>query len=100
MTIHHISLNDCLEGTSPPGKVLTLGVVDDTAFVYINTVTGEGDKSETQTVKAEITVSLASLREALELLSSDRLRESLRPRDKDAGAETRLAGHRIVIVPS
>jgi hypothetical protein len=98
MTIHHISLNDCLEGTSPPEKVLTLGVVDDTAFVYINTVTGQGDKAETQTVTAEIAVSLASLREALALLSNDRSREDLRTSDA-AGPTTRLDGQRAVIVP-
>ena len=99
MTVHHVSLNDCLEGTSPPGKVLTLGVVDDTAFVYINAVTSHGDKTETQTVKAEIAVSLASLREALALLANDRSREDLRSSD-DAGSKTRLDGHRAVIVPA
>lgn len=98
MTIHHVSLNDCLEGTSPPGKVLTLGVVDDTAFVYINSVTSQGDKAETQTVTAEIAVSLASLREALALLSNDRSREDLRETD-DAGPKARLSGQRAVIVP-
>jgi hypothetical protein len=97
--IHHISLNDCLEGTAPPEKVLTLGVVDDTAFVYINTVTSQGDKAETQTVKVEIAVSLASLREALALLSNDRSREDLRPSD-DGGRLTRLDGQRAVIVPT
>jgi hypothetical protein len=95
--IHHISLNDCLEPSSPPEKVLTLGVVDDTAFVYINAVTG--DRAETQTVKAEIAVSLASLREALALLSNDRSRESLRP-SGDGGRRTRLDGQRAVIVPA
>ena len=99
MTVHHISLNDCLEGTSPPEKVLTLGVVDDTAFVYINAVTGQGDKQETQTVTAEIAVSLASLREALALLSNDRSREDLRGSDA-AGPQTKLTGHRTVIVPA
>jgi hypothetical protein len=88
--IHHISLNDCLEPSSPPEKVLTLGVVDDTAFVYINAVTG--DRAETQTVKA-------SLREALALLSNDRSRESLRP-SGDGGRRTRLDGQRAVIVPA
>lgn len=99
MTVHHVSLNDCLEGTSPPEKVLTLGVVDDTAFVYINAVTGQGDKTETQAVTAEIAVSLASLREALALLSNDRSREDLRSSD-DAGPKTRLDGQRAVIVPA
>jgi hypothetical protein len=99
VTVHHISLNDCLEGTSPPEKVLTLGVVDDTAFVYINAVTGQGDKAETQTVTAEIAVSLASLREALALLANDRSREDLRPSDA-AGPGTRLSGQRAVIVPA
>lgn len=97
--IHHISLNDCLEPSSPPEKVLTLGVVDDTAFVYINAVTGQGNKVETQTVTAEIAVSLASLREALALLSNDRSRESLRP-SGDGGRLTRLDGQRAVIVPA
>jgi hypothetical protein len=99
MTVHHISLNDCLEGTSPPEKVLTLGVVNDTAFVYINSVTGQGDKQETQTVTAEIAVSLASLREALALLANDRSREDLRGTDT-AGPKTRLDGQRTVIVPA
>lgn len=99
MTVHHVSLNDCLEGTAPPEKLLTIGVVDDTAFVYINRVTSQGDKQETQTVTAEIAVSLASLREALELLSNDRSREDLRGAD-DAGPKTRLDGQRTVIVPA
>ncbi|MFD9444980.1 hypothetical protein [Streptomyces sp. NPDC060001] len=98
MTVHHISLNDCLDGTSPPEKVLTLGVVDDTAFVYINAVTSEGDKAETQTVTAEIAVSLASLREALALLSNDRSREDLRATDA-GGPKTRISGQRAVIAP-
>lgn len=96
--IHHLSLNDCLNPASPPERVLTLGVVDDTAFVYISTVTSQGDKQETQTVKAEIAVSLASLREALTLLSNDRSREDLRASDA-GGRLTNLTGHRAVIVP-
>lgn len=99
MTVHHVSLNDCLEGTSPPEKVLTLGVVDDTAFVYINSVTGQGDKAEKQTVTAEIAVSLPSLREALALLANDRIREDLRTSDA-AGPGTRLTGQRITVVPT
>jgi hypothetical protein len=98
MTVHHISLNDCLEGAAPPVKLLTLGVVDDTAFVYINAVTGQGDKAETQTVTAEIAVSLPSLREALALLANDRSREDLRPSD-DAGRGTRLDGQRASVTP-
>ncbi|MFD5678577.1 hypothetical protein [Streptomyces sp. NPDC127040] len=78
MTVHHISLADCLEGVFPPAKTLTVAAVDDTAFVYINAVTQNG-KSETQTVTAEIAVSLASLREALLMLGNDRNREDLRP---------------------
>lgn len=96
--IHHVSLNDCLDPAAPPEKLLTIGVVDDTAFVYINSVTTQGDKRETQTVVAEISVSLASLREALALLSNDRNREDLRDSD-DAGRKTRLSGQRAVITP-
>ena len=99
MAVHHISLNDCLEPSSPPEKVLTLGVVDDTAFVYINAVRSEGS-AETQTVTAEIAVSLQSLREALALLADDRTREALRPSDDSAGGRAaRVGGHRTVIVP-
>lgn len=98
MAVHHISLNDCLNPSSPPEKVLTLSAVDDTAFVYINSVTGEGDRAETQTVTAEIAVSLASLREALHLLTNDRDREQLRPKTTEHGdRDARLAGHRAVI---
>lgn len=75
------------------------GWSDDPAFVYINSVTGQGDKQETQTVTAEIAVSLASLREALALLSNDRSREDLRGSDA-AGAQTKLTGQRAVIVPA
>lgn len=98
MTVHHISLNDCLEPSAPPAKVLTVGVIDDTAFVYINAVSQDGE-AETQTVTAQIAVSLASLREALELLSNDRSREDLRPSDA-SGPKTRLDGRRAVIVPA
>lgn len=97
MTVHHVSLNDCLEPSAPPVKLLTLGVVDDTAFVYINAVNQDGE-AETQTVTAQIAVSLASLREALALLSNDRSREDLRPSD-DAGPKTRLDGQRVTVTP-
>lgn len=98
MTVHLISLNDCLEPSAPPTKLLTIGVIDDTAFVHINAVSQDGE-AETQTVTAQIAVSLASLREALTLLSNDRIREDLRPSDA-AGPKTRLDGQRVVIVPA
>jgi hypothetical protein len=99
MAIHNISLNDCLEPVSPPEKLLTIGVVDDTAFVRINQVRHDGN-TETQTASEEIAVSLASLREALELLSNDRCREGLRPVEPDGGRAARLTGHRVGIVPT
>lgn len=100
MTVHQISLNDCLTPSSPPEKVLSLSVVEDTAFVSINACSGQGDKIETQTVTADIAVSLASLREALALLGNDRARESLRQPDGDHGDRASgLTGQRLVIVP-
>lgn len=98
MAVHHVSLAECLEKVSPPEKVLTVGVVDDTAFLYINAVTQDA-KSETQTVTAEIAVSLASLREALVLLGNDRSREDLRGKTPSGGGEARLSGQRHVVVP-
>lgn len=97
MSVHHISLADCLEGVFPPAKVLSLGVVDDTVFVYINTVSQDG-KSETQTVTAEIAVSLASLREAMVVLGNDRAREQLRPVEAESGKSTRIDGQRLTVV--
>lgn len=80
MAVYQISLKDCLNPMAPPDKVLTVSAVDDTAFLYINKVSEDGTSS-TQKEKAEIAVSIASLREALELLANDVARENLRPLD-------------------
>lgn len=97
--IHQISLQDCLEPSSPPDKVLTVSALDDTVFVRICTVEQDAHH-ETHTEVADISVSLPSLLEALTLLSADGEREHLRPVDHDGKSrETRIAGHRLAVVP-
>ena len=98
MTVHQVSLADCLEGVFPPERTLTIGVVDDTAFVYIKTLRQDG-KTETQTVVAEIAVSLPSLREALVLLGNDRSREGMRGKTESGAREARIEGQRHTVVP-
>jgi hypothetical protein len=95
--IHEISLNDCLSGTAPPERILTLGALDATVFVRICDVEQDSER-ETHTEVAEISVSLASLLEAVALLGADQEREHLRPVDRDGqGHETRLAGARLTV---
>jgi hypothetical protein len=97
MTIHQISLNDCLDGTAPPEQILTVSSLDDTAFVRICKV-DEDSRTEKHTEIAEITVSLPSLIEALCLLAADGDREELRPLDHTGHSrETRLAGVRRTV---
>jgi hypothetical protein len=98
--INRISLAECLDQSTPPAKVLDVSVLDDTAFIRICDV-GETHDTETHQEVAEISVSLPSLIEALNLLSVDTERERLRPcEDEQAGAhETRLAGRRLTVVP-
>ena len=97
--IHAISLNDCLDGTAPPEQVLTISALDDTVFVRICKMDG-GAHDEKQTEIAEISVSLPSLLEAVQLLANDAGRENLRPVDHTGkGHETRLAGRRIDVLP-
>lgn len=102
MAVYQISLKDCLHPTAPPEQVLTLSVVDDTAFIYINKVTEDG-KSSKQTEIADIAVSLASLREALDLLANDRSREDARPLDPPDNEHreraARLTGVRYTTTP-
>ena len=101
MAVQHVSLKDCIDRAEPPAKVLTLSVVDDTVFVSINGWDEKGD-SHTQHVKAAIAVSSASLREALQLLADDQVREDLRPLDppgNDRGERSaRIGGVRAGIV--
>jgi hypothetical protein len=100
--IHRISLAEVLEQYAPPAKVLDISVTDDTAFVRIAGVDGNHD-TETHREAAEISVSLPSLIEALNLLALDAERERLRPPDASSGPgneyETRLAGRRLSVVP-
>jgi hypothetical protein len=98
--IHQVSLNDCLDGTVPPEQVLTLSALDDTVFVRICKVDQDAH-SEKHTEIADISVSLASLLEAVQLLANDAEREHLRPVDHlGKGHETRLAGGRLTVVPA
>jgi hypothetical protein len=98
--IHEISLNDCLSGTAPPERILTLGALDDTVFVRICDVEQDSER-ETHTEVAEISVSLPSLLEAVALLGADQERENLRPADRGGEErETRLAGTRLTVVPA
>jgi hypothetical protein len=96
--IHQISLNDCLDGTVPPEQVLTISALDDVVFVRICKA-DEDAHSEKHTEIADISVSLASLLEAVQLLARDVDREHLRPVDHTGqGHETRLAGDRLTFV--
>jgi hypothetical protein len=96
--IHEISLNDCLDGTSPPEQVLTVSACDDAVFVRICKI-DQDSRTEKHTELAEISVSLPSLIEALTLLAADAEREHLRPLDSTGKShETRLAGHRLAVV--
>lgn len=99
--INRISLAECLEQYSPPAKVLDVSVLDDTAFVRICDASETHD-TETRREIAEISVSLPSLIEALNLLALDAERERLRPcEDPPTGThETRLAGRRLTVVPA
>lgn len=98
--INRISLADCLDQCSPPAKVLDVSVLDDTAFIRICDPS-EDYSSETHREVAEISVSLPSLIEALNLLALDAERERLRPCDNPSTGshETRLAGRRLSVVP-
>lgn len=103
MSVYQISLADCLNpGTSPPSQVLTLAVIDDTVFLQIDKLSGSGD-TETHKTKVEITVSLPSLRQALELLADDSAREAARPLDppdnEHGDRGTRIAGARYTVTP-
>lgn len=101
MAIQQITLKDCLDRAEPPAKTLALAVVDDTVFLSINEWS-EGGASTTQTIQKDIAVSSASLREALELLAADRMREDLRPLDPPGNGKgqrsARLDGHRAGVV--
>lgn len=101
MAIQQITLKDCLDRAEPPAKTLALAVVDDTVFLSINEWT-EGSEFTRQEIKKGIAVSSASLREALELLAADRVREDLRPLDppgNDQGQRAaRLDGPRAGVV--
>lgn len=95
--IHKISLNDCLEAYAPPAKVLNLGALDDTVFVSICLVTQDAQQ-ETHREVVDISVSLASLLEAVHLLAKDQERENLRPVEPNGrDRETRLAGRRLTV---
>lgn len=97
--IHQISLAECLEQYIPPAKVLNVSVVGDTAFVRICDVDQTSDREAHREV-ADISVSLPSLVEALNLLAVDREREDLRPLDNDGREhETKFAGRRFTVVP-
>jgi hypothetical protein len=96
--INHISLADCLEQFVPPARTLDVSVIDDTAFIRIANVTGD-HLTETHREIVEISVSLPSLVEALNLLALDAERERLRPQDRQRSHETRLSGRRFSVVP-
>ena len=101
MAIQRIILKDCIDRAEPPAKVLALAVIDDTVFVSIDEWIEAHDTS-TQKTTADIAVSSASLREALELLAADRIREDARPLDppgNDKGQRSaRLDGYRVSAV--
>jgi hypothetical protein len=80
MAVHQIMLADCLDGAKPPARVLTVSVVGDTAFLAVEDYADGGGSTTTKEV-AQISVSLPSLRDALDLLADDRSREDLRPLD-------------------
>lgn len=100
MAVHQITLKDCLERVEPPEKVLTIAVVDDAVFVSISQCTQDGQRTILTEI-ADIAVSSATLREALELLAADRVREDARPLDppgNDQGTRAaRLAGNRLSV---
>lgn len=96
--INHISLADCLEQFVPPARTLDVSVTNDTAFIRITVVTGD-HLTETHREIAEISVSLPSLVEALNMLALDAERERLRPQDRQGSHETRLSGRRFTVVP-
>jgi hypothetical protein len=100
--IYRISLNDCLEPYAPPAKVLNIGALDDTVFVSICEVNQDGSRKEIHKELADISVSLASLLEAVALLATDQEREHLRPVEnaEQGTKETRLAGSRLAVVPT
>lgn len=97
--IHNVSLAECLEQYAPPAKVLNVSVIGDTAFVRICEVDQDSDR-ETHREVADISVSLPSLVEALNLLAIDHEREELRPIENGGTEhETKFAGRRLTVVP-
>jgi site-specific recombinase len=96
--IHRISLAEVLEQVSPPARTLDVSAVDDTAFIRICDVT-ENHAEDKHREVVEISVSLPSLIEALNLLAVDAERERLRPQDRQLTYETRLAGTRFTVAP-
>lgn len=98
--INRISLADCLDQAVPPPRVLDISVLDDTVWVRICDAS-ENSRTEKHHEVAEISVSLPSLIEALNLLALDAERERLRPCDNPVTGshETRIAGRRFTAVP-
>lgn len=96
MSVYEISLKDCLDPAAPPDQVLTISAVDDTAFIQIEKVKEDGATTK-KTKVAEISVSIASLWEAVDLLREDGRREDLRPVDVEHSGEraARYVGQRI-----
>ncbi len=97
MSIIDITLTDPTESARPAVRVLQVSAVGDLAFIAVCDV-DEGNPTTTTTTKAEIAVSLPSLRDAIVLLCHDRDRESLRGRDEH-GLLPDLVGQRYVQVP-
>jgi hypothetical protein len=98
MSINQISLGDPTDPIRPYPKTLEVSAVGDLAFVQIVEV-DEGNPTTTTTVIAEMTVSLATLRDALVLICQDRDRESCRPKDKNDEPLPDIAGVRHIVVP-
>jgi hypothetical protein len=95
--IHEITFADPAEPMSPPETVLRVSAVDDLAFIAILSL--KGDREGTHKIKAEMTVSLPALREALDLLRHDVDRENCRPADGKTTRSAKLDGVRFGMMP-
>lgn len=98
MSVYEVALADPTHLSRPAVELLRISAVGDLAFVAV-CKHDEGNPESKDTVVAEMTVSLPALREAVELLSHDRDRESLRPRDQRGEPMSDIAGNRFVVAP-
>jgi hypothetical protein len=96
MSVYEITLIDPTDPGRPAERVLRITAVDQMVFLHIDKYE-EGVPTTTLTTQEEIAVSLPGLRQALELLTEDGLREDAREKDQ-RGFKARIGGARQAVV--